>query len=54
MAKQKRTVEVCANCGKLSNEPSDSFLCPLCKSHVCVVIPYPIFQQMVKAGLAKE
>jgi len=53
MAKPK-TVEVCANCGKVAKEATDSFICSSCGSHVCVVLPYAIFQQMVKSGLAKE
>jgi rRNA maturation endonuclease Nob1 len=50
----KKTVEVCANCGKLSNGEKEDFLCSACGSNVCVVLPIAMFRQMVKAGLAKE
>ncbi len=49
-----KTVEICANCGKLSSKDSDSFLCGSCGSEIAVVIPYPTFLQMVKSGYARE
>ena len=54
MGKLKNTVEICANCGKVSKEESDDFVCSACGSNVCVVLPIAMFRQMVKAGLAKE
>ena len=50
----RKTVEICANCGRVSKEESESFHCDACGSDVCVVLPYAMFKQMVKAGLAKE
>jgi len=50
----KNSVEICANCGKLSKGERESFLCESCGCDVCVVVPYPMFLQMVKAGAAKE
>lgn len=50
----RKTVEICANCGKVSRNESESFRCEACNSDVCVVLPYAMFVQMVKAGLAKE
>lgn len=47
-------MEICANCGKVSHEESDDFVCSVCGSIVCVVLPIAMFKQMVKAGLAKE
>lgn len=50
----KKTVDVCANCGKLSHEGREDFVCAACGANVCVVLPIAMFRQMVKAGLAKE
>ncbi|MEW6748898.1 MAG: hypothetical protein AB1295_04290 [Candidatus Micrarchaeota archaeon] len=50
----KNTVEICANCGKISKDIKDSFHCPDCGSDVSVVVPAAMFKQMVKDGLAKE
>lgn len=49
-----KTVEICANCGKLSKSPTDSFLCSSCGSEIAVVIPYNTFLQMIKSGYARE
>jgi DNA-directed RNA polymerase subunit RPC12/RpoP len=46
-------VEICANCGKISKEHGEEFLCE-CGSHVSVMVPLRMFQQMAKQGLAKE
>ena len=50
----KNKVEICANCGKISKEHKEEFLCPECGSHVAVVVPLSMFRQMVKSGAAKE
>lgn len=50
----KNMVEICANCGKISREQKDDFLCPECGSNVAVMVPLAMFKQMVKAGVAKE
>ena len=50
----KNTVEICANCGKISKVHKEDFLCEACGAHVSVVIPIAMFKQMVKAGAAKE
>jgi DNA-directed RNA polymerase subunit RPC12/RpoP len=50
----KNTVEICANCGKISKEQKEDFLCSDCGSHVSVVVPVAMFRQMVKQGLARE
>ena len=50
----KKSVEICANCGKLGKEDSDSFVCPDCGCDVCVVLPIQMFHHLVKAGKAKE
>lgn len=50
----KNTVEVCANCGKVNKQESDSFHCSDCESEVSVVLPKNIFLEMVKQGLVKE
>ncbi|HSB47472.1 MAG TPA: hypothetical protein VLD37_05640 [Candidatus Bilamarchaeum sp.] len=50
----KNTVEICANCGKISREQKEDFLCPECGCNVSVVVPIAMFRQMVKAGTAKE
>jgi Zn finger protein HypA/HybF involved in hydrogenase expression len=50
----KNAVEICANCGKISKEHKEDFLCAECGSDVAVVVPIAIFKQMVKAGAAKE
>ncbi len=50
----KNTVEICANCGKISKEHKEDFLCPECGSNVSVVVPLKMFKQMVEAGAAKE
>jgi len=49
----KNTVEICANCGKISKHEKEEFLCE-CGSHVSVVIPRKMFEQMVKQGIAKQ
>lgn len=51
---KKNTVEICANCGKISDEVKEDFLCKACGSHVAVVVPLAMFKQMVKSGMAKE
>ncbi len=50
----KNTVEICANCGKISKEHSEDFLCRECGSNVSVVVPIRMFKQMVETGAAKE
>lgn len=50
----KNSVEICANCGKVSRSTKEGFLCPECGSHVSVVIPISMFKQMVEQGLAKR
>jgi hypothetical protein len=50
----KNTVEICANCGKISKERKEDFLCAGCGCHVSVVVPMALFRQMVKSGAAKE
>lgn len=50
----KNAVEICANCGKVSKEHKEDFLCPDCGSNVAVVVPLSLFKQMVKSGVAKE
>jgi len=50
----KNTVEICANCGKISKVHREDFLCPDCGANVSVVVPIAMFHQMVKSGLAKE
>lgn len=50
----KKAVDVCANCGKLSHEGNEDFVCSACGANVCVVLPMAMFRQMVKAGMAKE
>lgn len=50
----KNTVEICANCGKISKEHKEDFLCPECGSNVSVVVPLKMFKQMVDSGAAKE
>jgi len=50
----KNAVEICANCGKISKEHSEDFLCKECGSNVSVVVPIAMFKQMVKGGMAKE
>ncbi|NYZ74279.1 hypothetical protein H0O00_03990 [Candidatus Micrarchaeota archaeon] len=50
----KNAVEICANCGKISREHKEDFLCDACGANVSVVIPIAMFKQMVKAGAAKE
>ncbi|MFN7990720.1 MAG: hypothetical protein U0R44_01035 [Candidatus Micrarchaeia archaeon] len=50
----KNTVEICANCGKISKEHAEDFLCSECGSNVSVVIPIKMFKQMVESGAAKE
>ncbi|MGV8085678.1 MAG: hypothetical protein ACP5N9_05500 [Candidatus Bilamarchaeum sp.] len=47
-------VEICANCGKISKEEKESFLCADCSSHVSVLVPIAMFNMMVKSGHAKE
>ena len=49
----KNTVEICANCGKISKDQKEEFLCE-CGSNVSVVVPINMFRQMVKMGTAKE
>jgi len=49
----KNTVEICANCGKISKDQKEGFLCE-CGSNVSVVVPIAMFRQMVKMGTAKE
>jgi predicted RNA-binding Zn-ribbon protein involved in translation (DUF1610 family) len=50
----KNTVEICANCGKISKEHKEDFLCAECGANVSVVVPIAMFRQMVKMGTAKE
>ena len=50
----KNTVEICANCGKVSRTTNERFHCPVCGSDVSVVVPAAMFKQMVKDGLARE
>jgi hypothetical protein len=50
----KNTVEICANCGKISKVQKEDFLCEACGANVSVVVPIAMFKQMVKAGAAKE
>lgn len=50
----KNTVEICANCGKISKDSKEDFVCIECGSNVSVVIPIKMFRQMVEAGAAKE
>jgi predicted RNA-binding Zn-ribbon protein involved in translation (DUF1610 family) len=50
----KNTVEICANCGKISKEHREDFKCAECGSDVSVVLPIAMFRQMVKQGFAKE
>jgi len=47
-------VEICANCGKISKEEMESFLCSACGSNVSVMIPVKMFKEMVEGGSAKE
>lgn len=49
----RKTVEICANCGKISKEQKEDFLCE-CGSNVSVVVPLAMFKLMVKEGTAKE
>jgi len=51
---KKNSVEICANCGKISREHKEDFLCRECGANVSVVLPIAMFRQMVKNGLAKE
>ncbi|MBD3210771.1 hypothetical protein GF318_05300 [Candidatus Micrarchaeota archaeon] len=48
-----KTVEICANCGKVAKGSKEKFKCE-CGSNVCVVVPISIFREMVKSGAAKE
>jgi hypothetical protein len=48
-----KSVEICANCGKIAKNSKEEFHCE-CGSHVCVVVPLNIFKQMVETGVAKE
>lgn len=50
----KNMVEICANCGKISKEHKEDFLCAVCGANVSVMIPIAMFKQMVDAGAAKE
>jgi DNA-directed RNA polymerase subunit RPC12/RpoP len=50
----KNVVEICANCGKIRRKPKEAFKCTECGSDVCIVVPYPMFKQMVETGAAKE
>lgn len=54
MGKLKNMVEVCANCGKISREHREDFVCPACGANVSVMVPMAMFKQLVKAGVAKE
>ena len=47
-------VEICANCGKISKEEKEDFLCPACGSNVSVMIPVKMFKEMVEEGATKE
>lgn len=49
----KRSVEICANCGKIAKNTKEEFKCE-CGSNVCIVVPIEIFKQMVEDGIAKE
>ncbi len=50
----KNMVEICANCGKISKEHKEDFLCAECGAHVSVMIPIAMFKHMVESGAAKE
>jgi hypothetical protein len=48
-----KTVEICANCGKIAKNTKEEFHCE-CGCNVCVVVPLSMFEQMVKNGTAKK
>lgn len=50
----KNMVEICANCGKISKEHKEDFLCVQCGAHVSVMVPLAMFKHMVESGAAKE